>query len=105
MPLSRIGPYRLLRLVKSGGEGDVYVAEDTRLARRVAVKLKPLQGDAAARSRAVEEARALAAFSDPQIVHVHDVIAHGEQLAIIMEYVEGEDLETLSRDQRLSLPT
>jgi len=105
MPLSRIGPYRLLRLLQSGGEGDVYVAEDTRLARRVAVKLKPLQGDAAERTRAVDEARALAAFSDPQIVHVHDVIELDEQLAIIMEYVDGQDLETLSRDQRLSLPT
>ena len=105
MTLSTVGPYRLLRLLKTGGEGAVYVAEDTRLGRRVAVKVKPLPEDSGRREQAIAEARALAALNDPMIVQIYDVLELAQHLAVVMEYVDGEDLESLITRERLSLPS
>lgn len=95
MPLSEVGPYRLLRLVRSGGEGDVFVAEDRRLGRRVALKIRPLPVDSMARKAALAEARLLAEFSHQLIVQIYDVVELRESLALVMEYVQGSDLEQL----------
>lgn len=95
MPLSEVGPYRLLRLVRSGGEGDVFVAEDRRLGRRVALKIRPLPVDAAARKAALAEARLLAQFSHHLIVQIYDVVELRDSLALVMEYVRGSDLGQL----------
>lgn len=95
MPLSEIGPYKLLRLVRSGGEGDVFVAEDRRLGRRVALKIRPLPPDSTARKAALAEARLLAEFSHHLIVQIHDVVELRDSLALVMEYVQGSDLEQL----------
>ncbi|MEM0953569.1 MAG: serine/threonine-protein kinase [Pseudomonadota bacterium] len=105
MTQSIVGPYRLLRHVNSGGEGAVYVAEDTRLGRRVAAKLKPLPEDPLAQTQAVAEARALAALNDPLIVQIYDVLELEDQLAVVMEYVDGEDLARLITRERLSMPS
>ena len=95
MPLSDIGPYRLLRLIKSGGQGSVYAAEDRRLGRRVAVKLRPLPDDPQQRRSRLAEARSLAALNHPLIVQLYDVIELPEAVALVMEYVPGHDLEEL----------
>ncbi len=90
-----LGPYRLVREIGSGGMGVVYEAEDTRLRRRVAVKLLPpeLSRDRGAKQRFLREARAASALDDPNICTVHDVGERDGQLYIVMAYYEGETLK------------
>ena len=95
-----LGPYRLVCEIGSGGMGVVYEAEDTRLRRRVAIKLLPPEysRDRAAKERFLREARAASALDDPNICTVHDIGEHDGQLYIVMAYYEGETLkERLAR--------
>src|SRR3954452_19585911 len=91
-----IGPYTLEKRLGVGGMGEVYQAYDSRLDRRVAIKLiRPEQTEnETARERFRREARAAAGLSHPSIVQIHDIVESGESDAIVMELVEGE---TLSR--------
>ena len=88
-----VGPYTIIAPIGAGGMGEVYLAEDTRLHRRVA--LKTLTGDATPpelRARLLHEARAAATLSHPAIAAVYDVIDEGARAWLVMEYVEGETL-------------
>lgn len=89
-----IGPYRVVRPLGQGGMGTVYLADDPRLARRVA--LKTFTGPAArsdyAREQVLAEARAAAGLTHPNIASVHDVLDVEGQVVIVFEYVEGETL-------------
>ena len=79
----------------------MWLAEDTRLHRQVALKtVRPLDdGDAPARARLMREARAAAALNHPHIATVHDVLETDGQVVIVFEYVEGETLAArLARD-------
>ena len=81
--------------------GSVWLAEDTRLHRQVALKtLRPADDDdAPARARLMREARAAAALNHPHIATVHDVLENEGQVVIVFEYVEGETLAArLARD-------
>ena len=90
-----LGPYRLVREIGSGGMGVLYEAEDTRLRRRVAVKLLPpeLSRNRDAKERFLREARAASALDDPNICTVHDVGERDGQLYIVMAYYEGGTLK------------
>ncbi|MET0552050.1 MAG: protein kinase [Vicinamibacteria bacterium] len=94
LPDARIGAYRILELLGAGGMGDVFLAYDERLRRRVAIKR--IRSDAAVTGRARErlrrEAAAAAALNHPAIVHVYDILSDESGEAIVMEYVEGETL-------------
>jgi serine/threonine protein kinase/tetratricopeptide (TPR) repeat protein len=100
-----ISHYKLLKRLGSGGMGDVYLALDQRLDRKVALKL--LKGgagpDAQAAKRLRREATAAAALDHPNICAVYDVARHGEQTYIAMQYIEGESLQ--ARIARGRLPT
>jgi len=89
--------YQLLREIDRGGMGVVWEAEDTRLGRRVAVKLLHAQfaGDPEFLERFRREARSAAALSHPNIVAVYDVGEDGPTDApfIVMELVQGESLK------------
>jgi serine/threonine protein kinase/formylglycine-generating enzyme required for sulfatase activity len=91
----RVGPYRLEKLLGSGGQGDVYLATDTRHGRRVAVKvLKVLTAKAAETverqlSRFRREAKLGARLDHPGICPVYDSGVAGRRLYIAMRYVEG----------------
>ncbi|HEY4588100.1 MAG TPA: serine/threonine-protein kinase, partial [Thermoanaerobaculia bacterium] len=95
-----LGPYRLIREIGAGGMGVVYEAEDSRLRRRVAIKLLLPENsrDRAAKERFLREARAASALDDPNICTVHDVGEHDGRLYIVMAFYEGETLkERLAR--------
>ncbi|MFI6677976.1 protein kinase [Kribbella sp. NPDC050470] len=97
------GRYRLLTLLGRGGAGEVWQAEDTVLARQVAVKLlRRLEGDpmdAVERFRA--EAQAAARLMHPNVVATYDVGAAGDHVFLVMELVSGPDLSQLMRTSGL----
>ena len=72
---SRLGHFEILERLGAGGMGEVYLAEDTRLARKVAIKVLPPQyaGNPERLARFEQEARASAALNHPHIAVVHDV--------------------------------
>lgn len=88
------GKYRVLEEIGHGGMGIVYKADDIMLQRLVAVKFLPqeLSLDPEARERFVQEARAAAALSHPNICTIHEVNESEDRPFIVMEYVEGENL-------------
>jgi len=88
------GKYKILGELGRGGMGEVYLAEDTSLARKVALKFLPedMYKDPAARSRFQREAKAAAALDHPYICSIHEVGESENKLFFAMEYVEGKTL-------------
>ena len=102
MPLNagdRLGPYQIVNLIGAGGMGHVYRAQDTRLARTVAIKVLSAEIDSsAAREQFDCEARAISSLTGPNICTLYDVGTHDDCAYLVMEYLEGETLaERLSR--------
>ena len=103
MPLTagaRLGRYLIESPLGAGGMGDVYLAEDTGLHRRVALKLLSgaLAADDTARKRLVREAQAAAALDHPNICTIYEVGEAGGHSFIAMQYIDGETLgERLKR--------
>ena len=100
--------YRILEKLGEGGMGVVYVAEDTLLGRRVAIKTLTAKRGADSehfRSRFLREARAVSALSHPHIATIHD---YGEtddgQPYIVMELVKGQTLGDLILLEKLTIP-
>jgi serine/threonine protein kinase len=91
---SAIGAYKIERLIGRGGMGVVYLAQDTRLHRAVALKALPphLFRDDRMRARLRQEARAAAALSHPSIATVYALEEIGDQIFIASEYLEGRTL-------------
>jgi len=93
----RIADYRLDGLIGRGGMGAVYLAQDERAGRTVALKvLAPeLARDDAFRTRFLRESRAAAAVGHPHIIPVYDVGDEGGSLYLAMRYVQGGDVRSL----------
>jgi len=92
-----LGRYRIVRLLGRGGMGDVYLADDTRLGRQVALKVlsAELHADAGRRDRFEREARAVAALNHPNIVTLHSIDQADGTPFLTMAYVEGRPLGEL----------
>ncbi len=93
-PGTEVGPYRIERIIGRGGMGVVYLAQDTRLHRQVALKSLPphLFRDPKMHARLRQEARAAAALSHPSIATVFALEEIGDQIFIASEYLEGGTL-------------
>ena len=96
-----LGPYEILEPLGKGGMGEVWLAEDTRLGRKVALKVLPAQlaGDADRCARFEQEAKAAAALNHPNIAAIHDVGMTADEEPptryMVQEYLEGETLREL----------
>ncbi len=92
-----IGKYRVLERLGSGGMGNVYLCEHPLMRRRVAVKVLPTAraSDPAALERFYLEARAVAALDHPNIVRAHDVDQDDQLYFLVMEHVDGSNLQEI----------
>src|SRR5215469_14790756 len=100
IPGMTLGRYHLLQRIGQGGMGEVWLGEDRRLQRQVAIKTLPLhnQGDREFLQRFEREARAAAGLNYPHILSVHDygqqALANGQTITyIVMPYISGGSLE------------
>src|SRR4051812_36043179 len=86
--------YRIIRSIGAGGMGEVFLAEDAKLGRQVALKvLAPsVTGDAERRARFEREARAVAALNHPNIITIYSVEEQDGVLFMTMELIEGRTL-------------
>jgi serine/threonine protein kinase len=102
---TRLGRYEIRSKIGAGGMGEVYLAEDTQLRRRAAIKLLPPQtiSDEHARKRLVREARAAATLDHPNICTIHEVGEEDGRTFIAMQYVEGETLDAKLKRKPLEL--
>ncbi|HSQ19850.1 MAG TPA: serine/threonine-protein kinase [Blastocatellia bacterium] len=89
-----ISHYRVLSRLGSGGMGEVYLAEDTRLGRKVAIKVIGAESadNAKANKRLLREAQAAATLDHPHICAIYEVGQEGSRCFIVMQYIEGETL-------------
>ena len=89
-----IGHYRIESLIGAGGMGEVYLARDERLGRKVALKLLPerLTADETQLSRFKTEARMASALNHPNILTVYEIAAEGDRQFIATEFIEGMTL-------------
>jgi len=101
-----LGHYRVLDALGHGGMGEVWLAEDTRLKRPVAIKTLPGNAPEAARGlrRLRREAEALAAVNHPNVVTVHAIEEVGEFVFLVMERLEGETLDRVIPEDGLPVP-
>ncbi|OFW17292.1 MAG: hypothetical protein A3F69_03790 [Acidobacteria bacterium RIFCSPLOWO2_12_FULL_66_10] len=104
LPLgSHVGPYIVIDRLGQGGMGQVFLGTDPRLHRKVALKclIRSQWGSRDDRARILQEARAGARISHPNVAHVHDIIEEGPRAFIVLEYVEGESLQARLHRGRL----
>src|SRR5262245_37308405 len=90
----RLSHYQVLSLIGAGGMGQVYLAEDTRLGRKVALKVLPpvFTGDPGSIRRFEQEAKAASALNQPNILTIHEICKIDNCHFIVSEYVEGQTL-------------
>jgi hypothetical protein len=93
-PGTRLGPYEVTAQIGEGGMGHVHRATDTKLKRRVTIKiLSPsLAADHDRPARCQREAEVLASLNHPNIAAIHGLEDSGDITALVMELVEGDDL-------------
>ncbi len=92
---TKLGRYEIRSKIGEGGMGEVYLARDTQLDRQIAIKLLPAEiaRDQQRLHRFLQEARAAAALSHPNIAHIYEIGEADGGYFIVMEYIEGTPLD------------
>src|SRR5215510_2762982 len=102
---STISHYRIISQIGEGGMGEVYLAEDTKLDRKVALKILPVE--VAARDdrmrRFVQEAKAISALNHPNILTIYEIDETDSGHFIATEFIEGETLRERMRSAALKV--
>ena len=102
---TRLGRYEVRSKIGAGGMGEVYLAKDTKLDRKVALKILP--ADVASNrdrmERFVREAKSAAALNHANIAHIFEIGEADGLSYISMEYVEGETLRELLSRRKIEL--
>ncbi|MCZ6737275.1 MAG: serine/threonine-protein kinase, partial [Actinobacteria bacterium] len=100
-----LGPYKIIEQLGAGGMGEVYLGEDTRLGRKVAIKVLPEEyaSDPERLARFEQEARAAAALNHPHIAVVHDIGTEGDIHFMVQEYLVGQSLRERREEGALAL--
>ena len=103
----QVSHYRILRQLGSGGMGEVYVAEDERLRRRVAIKFisRQLVASEELRERFEREAQTASALNHPNICTIFEINDHEDQPYLVMELLEGRDLQQVCESDPIDLAT
>src|SRR5262245_37295514 len=101
-----ISHYRILSRIGAGGMGEVYLAQDTKLDRNVALKILPAEVAANPERirRFVQEAKAAAALNHPNIAHIYEIGDAGGVNFIAMEFIDGQTLRQYIRGEQEGLP-
>jgi TolB-like protein/tetratricopeptide (TPR) repeat protein/predicted Ser/Thr protein kinase len=102
---SQVGNHRILSALGAGGMGEVYLAEDTRLGRKVALKVlaSHLPADVQSTARLRREARVASALDHPNICTIYEVGAAAGRSFISMQYVEGDTVQRLLEEGPLKV--
>lgn len=92
-----LGKYRLIELLGRGGMGSVFLAQHVTMNRRAALKIiaRQVSQDPVSLNRFLSDARAIAALDHPNILQAYSVDSEGQRYYLVMEYVEGVDLQRL----------
>jgi eukaryotic-like serine/threonine-protein kinase len=103
---SQINQYKILSLLGAGGMGAVYLAQDTTLERKVALKLLPgeFAEDKIRLNRFFQEAKSASALNHPNILTVHEIGKFDRQHFIITEYINGRTLKHHLAEEKPALP-
>ena len=104
-PSDLIGHYRIVSLLGEGGMGRVYLAEDTKLGRKVGLKILPVElaADQERMRRFTQEAKTAASLNHQNIAQVFEIGEHNHTRYIAMEYVDGETLRELLSRRKLEI--
>jgi serine/threonine protein kinase/Tfp pilus assembly protein PilF len=102
---TKLGRYEILSQIGAGGMGEVYLAEDIRLHRKVALKILPenIAADKERLLRFEREAQAASALNHPNIITIHEIGEIEDQLFIATEFIEGETLREKIEENDLSV--
>jgi serine/threonine protein kinase len=103
-PGDRIGQYEIIRELGQGGMGAVYAARDTKLGRKVAIKVLNSNDQPELTARFIIEAQATARCSHENIVVIHEVGEHNGNPFMVLEYLQGAPLTQLLQDGRRLAP-
>src|SRR5258708_4974072 len=102
---TKLGRYEIRSKIGAGGMGEVYLAEDTKLNRKVAIKILPAEvaSDQERMRRFVQEAKAAAALNHPNIAHIYEIGESDGLSFIAMEFIDGHTLRQLIHDTQTDL--
>jgi serine/threonine protein kinase len=104
-PGTHLGRYEIRSKIGEGGMGEAYLAEDTRLHRKVALKILPIEvaSDQDRIRRFVQEAQSAAALNHPNITHIYEIGEADGMNFIAMEFIDGETLRERESKSLLKL--